>query len=97
MHTAAIYAAQEDDARFFNILLTLRFPLYEEDIEGDFAPFIIAGIKGDGVFLEAFKALLKAKFDLAQRNSNRVTFIECLCQSKHMTTAKMQALLQTNP
>ena len=59
MHTAAIYAAQEDDARFFNILLTLRFPLYEEDIEGDFAPFIIAGIKGDGVFLEAFRRFSK--------------------------------------
>ena len=55
---AAVYACKEDDARFFNALLDLGFPLYEEDREGDFAGFLIADIRGDGVFLESFNALV---------------------------------------
>ena len=42
LHTAASYAANEDDARFFSELISLRFPLYDEDSEHNFAAFYIA-------------------------------------------------------
>ena len=65
---AAAHACKEDDARFFISLLDLGFPLYEEDRQGDFAGFYIADIRGDGVFLEAFNALVQVGFDLAKRS-----------------------------
>ena len=57
LHEAASRTVTDDDARYFNILLDLGFPMYDTDRDGDFAAFTIAKIKGDGVFLEAFKAL----------------------------------------
>ena len=53
--------------------------MYEVDSCGDFAPFIVAKIKGDGVFLEAFKALIAAGFELGRPNDNGQTFIKALC------------------
>ena len=50
LHDTAVLAVASDDARYFNALLDIGFPLYEIDNNGDFAPFIIADIKGDGVF-----------------------------------------------
>ena len=50
LHDTAVLAVANDDARYFNALLDIGFPLYEIDNNGDFAPFIIADIKGDGVF-----------------------------------------------
>ena len=65
MHSVAAYASEEDDARFFGSLMELTgYPLYEEDNNGDQAAFLIARVKSDGVFEEAFKALVKANFDL---------------------------------
>ena len=65
MHTVAAYACEEDDARFFASLMELTgYPLYEEDSNGDLAAFLIARVKSDGVFEEAFRALHKANFDL---------------------------------
>jgi len=67
-----------DDARFFTELVALGFPLYDEDCHGNFAAFTIAELKGDGVFLEAFKALARANFDVvraSQGSRHRETFI----------------------
>ena len=66
MHEAAIASVKADDARFFSELVKLGFPLYDEDCNGNFASFSIAAIKSDGVFVEAFKALIKAGFDAAR-------------------------------
>ena len=99
LHVAAAYACKEDDARFFNTLLNLGLPMYEEDNERDFAAFLIADIRGDGVFLEAFKALVQAGYDLAKPSSypKRETFISRLYQSNYVTVQKMQAMLRTQP
>ena len=97
LHVAAAYASKEDDARFFIELLDLGFPLYEEDREGDFAGFLIADIRGDGVFLEAFNALVKVGFDLTRKSRppKNSTFISRLYQSSYVSVQKMQAMLRT--
>ena len=69
LHIAAANACQEDDARFFNALLDLGFILYEEDKDGNYAAFLIADIRGDGVFIEAFNALVRAGFDITRVSS----------------------------
>ena len=97
LHDAAALAVANDDARYFNALLDIGFPMYDIDSNGDFAPFIIANIRGDGVFQEAFRALLKAGFDVGRPNEKRLTFIQKLCESNHVTVQKMQALIQTKP
>lgn len=99
LHVAAAYACKEDDSRFFNALLALDFPMYFEDREGDFGAFLIADIRGDGVFLEAFKALERAGFDLtkASRYPRQHTFISRLYQSKYVSVKKMQAVLRAQP
>ena len=69
LHEAADLARKADDARYFVVLTQLGFPLYEEDGRGDFAAFLVASIKGDGVFAEAFSALSKAGFDVVRASS----------------------------
>ena len=90
-------AVKADDSRYFSDLVALGFPLYEEDSRGYFAAFFIASIKGDGVFLEAFKALVRVNFDVSYPTSRSLTFVSCMCQSDRITVQKMQALLNTQP
>ena len=71
LHEAAILAVKVDDARYFIELVNLGLPLYEEDKKGNFAAFYISNIKGDGVFVEAFKALIKAGFDVTRQSSRQ--------------------------
>ena len=62
------------------------------------AAFLIAKIKGDGVFLEAFRSLLNVRFDLSRASTKTGdTFISLVCQSEHITVQKMQAVLSTKP
>ena len=99
LHVAAAYACKEDDARFFTSLLNLGFPLYGEDRQGDFAGFLIADIRGDGVFLEAFDALTQVGFDFAKKTKppRSQTFISRLYQSNYVSVQKMKAMLRTQP
>ena len=69
LHTAAIYAAQNDDTRFFISLLGLGFPLYHEDNDHNFPAFLIADVSDDSKFCSSYNALLEAKFDLKRENS----------------------------
>lgn len=74
--------------------------MYVEDGEGNFAAFLIADIRGDGVFLEAFKALERAGFDMTVMSSSRCkqqSFICRLYQSKYVSVKKMQAVLRAKP
>lgn len=43
--------------------------MYEEDKDGDFAAFLIADLRADGVFIEAFNALVRAGYDLTKASS----------------------------
>ena len=100
LHEAATKAVDKDDARFLSSLLKLGFPLYEEDGRGELAPFIVAKIRSDGVFLEALVALIKAGFDLCRSSvssGGQDTFVKRLCKSDHVTMAKMQAVLSARP
>lgn len=97
LHDAALLAVKVDDARYFNELVALGLPLYEEDNKGYFASFYIANIKGDGVFVEAFKALIKAGFDVSRPSTRHETFIMSTCSSDRITVQKMQALLGISP
>ncbi len=63
LHEAATFALKAEDARFFIFLVQVGFPLYEEDKAGNMAPFIIANVKQDSVFLDAYSALNKAGFN----------------------------------
>ena len=78
-------------------MLYLGFPLYEEDQDGSFAAFLIADIRGDGVFLEAFNALVEVGFDLTKSSSypKNQTFISRLYQSNYVSVQKMRAMLKT--
>ena len=75
LHLAADNAAQHDDARYFVALVDLGFPLYDEDASGSLAAFTVTETKGDGVFLEAFHALVRAGFVTSRPASTGQTFI----------------------
>lgn len=94
---AALYAAQNDDTRFFISLLGLNFPLYHEDNDHNFPAFYIANVKTDSKFCSSFNALLEAKFDLTHENTEDETFLTKVCKSPQVSVDKIQGIIQTKP
>ena len=64
LHLAAAIAAKEDDTRFFIRLLDLKIPLYHDDDQLDYPPFLITQVQNDSKFLTSYYALIGAGFDL---------------------------------
>ena len=85
LHTAAIYAAQNDDTRFFISLLGLSFPLYHEDDDKNFPAFLIADVSTDSKFSSAFNALLEVSFDVNRESSGEETFMTKVYKSPQVS------------
>ena len=58
LHEAAL-AATSDDTQYLFPLLRLKFPLYVEDANLDFAAFIICEIPNENTFLTCLNALMQ--------------------------------------
>ena len=89
LHTAAFYAAENDDTRFFISLLGLNLPLYSEDNAGNFPAFFIAEVASDSKFSSAFNALLELSFDLNRESSKEETFMFRVCASKRVSQSRI--------
>ena len=74
LHEAAL-AALDDEPRFFNTLLRLKFPLYGEDTNLDFAGFYICMARTDAIFSNCLGALAHARFDVNKENDDNETFL----------------------
>ena len=74
LHDAAL-AALDDETRYFNTLLRLKFPLYGEDANLDFAAFYICQARTDPIFTNCLVALIQARFDVNRENDDNETFV----------------------
>ena len=81
LHLAA-QAVVEGEATFFLTLLKLRFPLYGEDAQLNFAAFTICEAADDNLFSKCLNALMACKFDVNRPNDDDESFLQHLCTSE---------------
>ena len=96
LHEAAL-AAISDDTRYLFPLLRLKFPLYGEDVNQDFAAFIICETTNENTFLTCLNALLQQDFDINRGNDDDESFLQRLCLCARASESRIKALLRHQP
>ena len=96
LHEAA-HAVIENDPRYFTTLLHMRFPLYGEDVNLDFAAFYICKVQDEQTFVSCFKALIKSGFGINKENDDDETFLQRLCLSQFVSQSRIAAVLEHQP
>ena len=84
----------EDDVRFFMGLLRMEFPLYCEDGSLNFAAFTVCQARNDDTFKSCLNALLSSNFDINRENDDNETFLQRICLSQFVSTARINAMLE---
>ena len=58
LHEATQAVVLDDDVRFFMSLLRMKFPLYGEDVNLDFAAFQVCNVRNEDTFQNCLNALI---------------------------------------